>query len=94
MVSLFNMEPQPTHGDILYRLGELKGVTDLVAAQLSQHREDSKVAHSRIDKIETKVAFACGIAVSLSFIVPIVITAISPKVVLPYHESMEQVKKP
>jgi hypothetical protein len=88
------MEPQPTHGDILYRLGELKGVTDLVAAQLAQHREDSKVAHSRLDKIETKVAFACGIAVALSFIVPLVVTAISPRVVLPYHQSPVEVKKP
>jgi hypothetical protein len=88
------MEAQPTHGDILYRLGELKGVTDLVASQLAQHREDSKVAHSRIDKIETKVAFACGIAVALSFIVPIVITALSPRVTLHPHDPPSQVEKP
>ncbi len=93
MATVFAVEPQPTHGDILYRLGELKGVTDLVASQLAQHREDSKVAHSRIDKVETKVAFACGAAVALSVILPIIITAISPRVVLPYHESPAQVKK-
>lgn len=80
---------QPTHGDILLTLGEVKGVVGQIHNQLIADRDSNKLAHARIDALSSRVWFIFGIGVACSFLLPIVITAMAPKILFE-HQVPEQ----
>lgn len=47
---------EPTHGDILVRLGELKGQVDTLITLVGQKREDINAAFARVGVLEKESA--------------------------------------
>ena len=68
-----------SHGDIYRALGTLEGKVDSVVLQLGQKRDDLAEAFRRLGEIEKKVAQGVVLCVVLSLIVPMLVTAASPK---------------
>lgn len=85
-----SVSEQPTHGDILLTLGEVKGVVGQIHNQLIADRDSNKLAHARIDTLSSRVWFMFGIGVACSFLVPIITTAMAPKIMFDHQQPMQQ----
>ena len=68
-----------SHGDIYRALGNLEGKVDSVVLQLGQKRDDLADAFKRLGEVEKKVAQGVVLCLVLSLIMPIIVTAASPK---------------
>lgn len=71
-----------SHADIYHKLGTMEGKLESVLLQLSDKQSDLSEVFTRLRGIELRVATGIGIAVCLSFIVPLLINAASPKLTL------------
>lgn len=70
---------QVSHADIYRALGILEGKLDSLGKQLSQKHDDLATALSRITDLEKAVAKGIGIAIAASVVIPILVTALAPR---------------
>lgn len=68
-----------SHGDIYRALGNLEGKVDSVVLQLGQKRDDLTEAFRRLTELEKKVAGGVVLCLVLSMVIPMAMTAASPK---------------
>ena len=68
-----------SHGDIYRALGILEGKLDSMNQALTQKHNDLSQAFARIGDLEKSVAKWAGIALVCSIIIPLLVTAASPK---------------
>lgn len=68
-----------SHGDIYRALGTLEGKVDSVVLQLGQKRDDLTEAFRRLTDLEKKVAGGVVLCLVLSAVIPMVVTAASPR---------------
>lgn len=71
-----------SHADIYHKLGAMEGKLESVLLQLSDKQSDLADVFTRLRGVELRVATGVGIAVCLSFIVPLLINAASPRLTL------------
>lgn len=69
-----------SHGDIYHKLGSLEGKLETVLVQLGDRREDIAAVFIRLREVETRVSIGIGVMAILSFLVPFLITASSPRI--------------
>lgn len=79
-----------SHGDIYHKLGVMEGKLESVILQLSQKRDDVSGVFTRLRYLETRVAVGLGVTLCLAFIVPIIVTAAAPKVLLQQESVVER----
>jgi hypothetical protein len=70
---------QVSHADIYRALGILEGKLDAMNTALSQKHSDISDAFTRISTVENRVSVGLGIALACSVIIPILVTALAPK---------------
>jgi hypothetical protein len=70
---------QVSHADIYRALGKLEGKLDSLGNQLTQKHEDLAAAFSRITDLEKAVAKGMGVAIAASIVIPILVTAVAPR---------------
>ena len=68
-----------SHGDIYHKLGSLEGKLETLLIQLGERKSDLAAVFVRLREVETRVAIGVGIAAVLSFMIPLIFTAVSPK---------------
>ena len=73
------MADEVSHGDIYRALGILEGKLDAMNTALSQKHTDIGDAFKRIGELEKSVAKWAGIALACSLIIPLVVTAATPR---------------
>lgn len=71
---------QVSHGDIYHKLGTMEGKLESIIIQLGEKNNDVNNLFSRVRDIENKVALVMGAAAIMSVLVPLVITALGPKI--------------
>ena len=76
-------EHEVTHGDIHHKLGVLEGKLDAVIASVGEKRTDLGDAFRRLNTLEQNLAKWTGIALACSIIVPLVVTALAPRIHFP-----------
>ena len=74
------MADEVSHADIYRALGILEGKLDAMNTALTQKHSDISAAFGRISELEKSVAKWAGIALAASVIIPLVITALGPKI--------------
>lgn len=72
-----------THSDIHYKLGVLDGKLDAVIASVGEKRSDLSQAFRRLSDLERNMAKWAGIALACSIIIPLIVSAIAPKIYFP-----------
>jgi hypothetical protein len=72
-------EHEVSHGDIYHKLGSLEGKLDAMSLSLIQKREDMNTAFDRIRNVETALGKIVGACLILSLLIPLLVTAISPR---------------
>jgi hypothetical protein len=73
------MADEVSHGDIYRALGILEGKLDAMNTALSQKHADLSQAFTRIGDLEKSVAKGVGIALAASIIIPLLVTALAPR---------------
>lgn len=73
------MADEVSHADIYRALGILEGKLDAMNTALTQKHADIGDAFKRIGDLEKSVAKWAGIALACSIIIPILITAATPR---------------
>jgi hypothetical protein len=68
-----------SHGDIYHKLGSLEGKLETVVIQLTERRSDIAAVFARLREVEIRVAVGVGVAAVLSFLIPLLVNAASPK---------------
>jgi hypothetical protein len=68
-----------SHGDIYHKLGSLEGKLETVVIQLTERRSDIAAVFARLREVEIRVAVGVGVAAVLSFLIPLLVNATSPK---------------
>lgn len=68
-----------SHGDIYRALGILEGKLDSLGQQLTQKHTDLGDAFKRLNELEKSVAKWAGIALACSVVIPVLITAATPR---------------
>ena len=69
-----------SHGDIYHKLGTMEGKIESVLLQLAEKRSDVNNLFARVREIENKMAWGMGAVAIVSIIVPMIISAIGPKI--------------
>lgn len=77
------MADDVSHGDIYRALGILEGKLDTMHTTLTQKHSDIADAFKRIGELEKSVAKWAGVALVCSIIVPLLVTAASPRLHFP-----------
>lgn len=72
-------EHEVSHGDILHKLGVMEGKLDAVHQSLAQKHTDIADAFRRLGEVEKRVAQGVILAIALSFVMPLAVSAISPR---------------
>ena len=72
-------EHEVSHGDILHKLGVMEGKLDAVHQSLAQKHADIADAFRRLGEVEKRVAQGVVLAIVLSLVMPLAITAINPR---------------
>ena len=73
-------QEEVSHVDIYRALGVLEGKLDVINQSLSQKHTDLGGALTRITELEKAVAKGLGIAIACSVVIPVLVTAIAPRV--------------
>ena len=73
------MADEVSHGDIYRALGILEGKLDAMNQTLIQKHTDISSAFERISQLEKSMAKWAGIALVCSIIVPLLVTAMAPR---------------
>ena len=84
---------QVSHADIYRALGILEGKLDAMNTALTQKHSDISTAFTRINTVENKVSVGVGIALACSIVIPILVTALAPRLHLgspPHPPSISQ----
>lgn len=68
-----------SHADIYRALGKLEGKLDSMNTALLQRNDEVKDAIDRINKLETSMAKVIGACLVMSLLVPLAVTALSPR---------------
>lgn len=74
------MADEISHGDIYRALGILEGKLDSMSQSLNQKHTDLTSALTRIGDLERTVAKGIGIALACSIIIPLLVSAIAPRI--------------
>ena len=72
-------EHEVSHGDILHKLGVMEGKLDAVLTDLAQKHTDIADAFRRLGEVEKRVAQGVILAIAISLIMPMVVSALSPR---------------
>jgi uncharacterized membrane protein len=70
---------QVSHTDIYRALGILEGKLDSMNQTLVQKQSDMAAAFDRIRSLESTVAKGMGVALACSIVIPILVTALAPR---------------
>lgn len=81
-----------SHGDIYHKLGSLEGKLETVLIQLAEKRSDITGVFSRLREIEARVSVGVGLAVGLSFLLPLIINASAPRLHFGHEAPIQQEK--
>jgi hypothetical protein len=73
-------QEEVSHVDIYRALGVLEGKLDVINQALTQKHADLSGALSRITELEKMVAKGLGIAIACSVVIPVLVSAIAPRV--------------
>ena len=73
------MAEDVSHGDIYRALGILEGKLDAMNTALTQKHSDISAAFGRISELEKSVSKWAGIALAASVIIPLIVTALAPR---------------
>lgn len=73
------MADEVSHGDIYRALGILEGKLDAMNTTLTQKHSDIADAFKRIGDLEKSVAKWAGIALACSIVIPLLVTAATPR---------------
>lgn len=68
-----------SHGDILHKLGVMEGKLDAMHQSLAQKHTDIADAFRRLGEVEKRVAQGVILAVALSLVMPLLMSAASPR---------------
>jgi hypothetical protein len=68
-----------SHVDVYRALGILEGKLDAMNTALTQKHADLTAAFARIGELERTMAKGMGIALACSVIIPLVVTALAPR---------------
>lgn len=71
---------QVSHGDIYHKLGNMEGKLESIIIQLGEKNADVNTLFSRLNAVENKVALVMGAAAIISVLVPLLITALGPRI--------------
>lgn len=69
-----------SHGDIYHKLGTMEGKLESIIIQLAEKNVDLNNLFSRLNSVENKVALVMGAAAIMSVLIPLLITALGPKI--------------
>ncbi len=69
-----------SHGDIYHKLGTMEGKIESVLLQLAEKRGDVNSLFGRVREIENKVAWGMGAAAIMSIVIPLLVSALSPRI--------------
>lgn len=72
-------EGEVSHADIYRALGILEGKLDSMNQSLNQKHTDLSLAFTRISELEKSVSKWAGIALACSIIIPMLVTAVTPR---------------
>lgn len=72
-------EHEVSHGDILHKLGVMEGKLDAVHQSLAQKHTDITEAFHRLNDVEKRVAQGVILAIGLSLVMPLAVTAMNPR---------------
>lgn len=78
-------EHETTHGDILRAIGNLEGKLDTIHATMGSNRTDISEAFRRLNEAEKRIAQGVLLAIVASVLVPIVVTALAPRIQFGHH---------
>jgi hypothetical protein len=88
-------EHDVTHGEIYRALGILEGKIDAMNQALLQKHADISTAFTRIDNLARTVWIGVGIAVACSVVMPLLVTASSPRLHFQHQvEATQDERKP
>jgi hypothetical protein len=76
-------EHEVSHGDIYHKLGALEGKLDAVIVSVGEKRTDLSDAFRRINALEQGVARWAGVALAASIVIPLLISALAPRIHFP-----------
>lgn len=68
-----------SHGDILHKLGVMEGKLDAVHQSLAQKHTDIADAFRRLGDVEKRVAQGVVLAITLSLLMPLVVSIVNPR---------------
>lgn len=68
-----------THGDILRAIGTIEGKLDAMHQSMAQKHVDIAEAFRRLGEVEKRVAQGVILAVALSLVMPLIVSASSPR---------------
>ena len=66
-------------GEILRAIGTLEGKLDTIHQAMSNNRSDIAEAFRRLNQVEQRIAQGVGVAVVLSFVMPLLVTMAGPR---------------
>jgi hypothetical protein len=76
-------EHEVTHGEIHYKMGVLDGKLDALILSVGEKRSDLSQAFRRLSDLEQSMAKWVGVALACSIIIPIVVSALAPRIHFP-----------
>lgn len=94
MDSLTMPEHDVSHGEIYRALGILEGKIDAMNQALLQKHTDIGNAFSRIDNLSRTVWIGVGIAIACSVVIPLLVTAASPRLHFNQHVEAQDEHRP
>lgn len=72
-------DTEVSHGDILHKLGVMEGKLDAMHQSLAQKHTDIADAFRRLGDVEKRVAQGVILAIGLSLVMPLAVTAMNPR---------------
>lgn len=83
------MADEVSHADIYRALGILEGKLDSMNTALTQKHADIGDAFKRIGDLEKSMAKWAGIALACSVVIPLLVTAVAPRIHFPQPAAVE-----
>lgn len=69
-----------SHGDLLLAIGNMQGKLDALVSTMTQQRTDVSEAFRRLNEAEKRIAQGVLLAAMLSFVMPILVTTMMPRI--------------